>query len=257
MNTYTRLFFQHERHVYKRGRFAGSAPADKDRRGKTHFRVVKRGENMGVILHSTQIITAYPDGQVMLDANGFEDYPTTRKAYGTMGFLFYTQSNNGYKNTMVRMWDSAHTMGPAYVYYSGMVFNEAGVLVGEPAPEHKYVADKAERREFKATAKGFLEMLPILLATSEQRREATWATMGYHEGKAHYRDVRNYTHRTLALEQVESYPDLVDAWRHALTWYISELFMSSQTTITPQQVWTVIYRECTKDMRLIEPVTNI
>jgi len=256
MNTYTTLSMHLARHLYKRGRFAGSAPADKDRRGKSHFRVVKRGENMGVILHSTQIITAYPDGQVMLDANGFEDFPTTRKAYGTMGFAFYTQSNNGYKNTMVRMWNTPHTMGEAYVYYSGMVFNEAGVLVGEPVPEHKYVADKAERKEFKATAKGFLEMLPILLATSDQRSAETWAKMGYYEAKAHYRYVRNYTRRTLELEQVESYPDLVDAWRHALTYFNTHDY-STLPTITHQQVWTALYRECTKDMVLIEPVTNI
>ena len=253
MNTYTKLSMHLTRHLYKRGRFAGGAPADKDRRGKSHFRVVKRGEDMGVILHNTQIITAYPDGRVRLNADCFENYPTTRKAYDTMGFSFYTQSNNGYKNTMVRMWNTPHTMGEAYVYYSGMVFDEMGVLVGEPAIEHKYVADKAERKEFKATAKGFLEMLPILLATSEQRREATWAKMGYYEGKAHYRYVRNTTSRTLELEHVESYPELVDAWRHALTWY-NHFSDATLTTITPQQLWAALYRECTKGMRLIEAV---
>ena len=256
MNTYDKLSAHLVQHIYKRGRFAGSAPADKDRRGKSHFRILKRDGNMAVILHSTQIITAYPDGRVMLDANGFEDYPTTRKAYGTMRFAFYTQSNNGYKNTMVRMWNTPYTMGPAYVYYSGMVFNEAGVLVGDAAPEHKYVADKAERKEFKATAKSFLEMLPILLATSDQRSADTWLTMGHYEAKAQYRYIRSNTSRTLALEQVESYPDLVDAWRHALT-HFNMHNDSTTTTITHQQVWAAMYRECTKDMRLIEPVTNI
>ena len=257
MNTYDKLSAHLVQHIYKRGRFAGSAPADKERRGKSHFRVVKRGENMGVILHSTQIITAYPDGQVMLDANGFEDYPTTRKAYGTMRFAFYTQSNNGYKNTMVRMWNTPYTMGPAYVYYSGMVFNEAGVLVGDAAPEHKYVADKAERKEFKDTAKGFLEMLPILLATSDQRSADTWLKMGHYEAKANYRYIRRNTSMTLALEQVEKYPELVDAWRHALTHFNMHNDSTTTTTITHQQVWAAMYRECTKDMRLIEPVTNI
>ena len=80
--------------------------------------------------------------------------------------------------------------------------------------------------------------------------------MGYYEAKSHYRYVCNYTSRTLALEQVESYPDLVDAWRHALT-HFNMHNDSTTRTITHQQVWAAMYRECTKDMRLIEPVTNI
>ena len=241
MNMYSKLSTHLERHQYKRGQYKGDAPADKARRSKNHFRVTREVGTMGVMFHQTQIITAYPDGQVRLTAGGYEDHMTTRKALREMGFVMYTKNNNGYKNTMVRMY-SQSAWGPVYVYYSGMVFNEVGVLVGEPAVERKYVADRDARKEFKASAKDFLEMLPILLATSAQRSADAVASTSYYESRRGYRYARANAQMTLSTRDVEKYPELVDAWR-------ATLMLSENPTITPARVWAAIYRECTRRMR--------
>ena len=241
MNMYSKLSTHLERHQYKRGQYKGDAPADKARRSKNHFRVTREVGTMGVMFHQTQIITAYPDGQVRLTAGGYEDHMTTRKALREMGFVMYTKNNNGYKNTMVRMY-SQSAWGPVYVYYSGMVFNEVGVLVGEPAVERKYVADRDARKEFKASAKDFLEMLPILLATSAQRSADAVASTSYYESRRGYRYARANTQMTLSTRDVEKYPELVDAWRATLILY-------EAPTITPARVWSAIYNMCTRRMR--------
>jgi len=129
MNMYSKLSTHLERHQYKRGQYKGDAPADKARRSKNHFRVTREVGTMGVMFHQTQIITAYPDGQVRLTAGGYEDHMTTRKALREMGFVMYTKNNNGYKNTMVRMY-SQSAWGPVYVYYSGDGVQRGGGLSG-------------------------------------------------------------------------------------------------------------------------------
>ena len=241
MNMYSKLSTHLERHQYKRGQYKGDAPADKARRSKNHFRVTREAGTMGVMFHQTQIITAYLDGRVRLTAEGYEDHMTTREALREMGFVMYTKNNNGYKNTMVRMC-AQPIWGPLYVYYSGMVFNEVGVLVGEPVVERKYVADRDARKEFKASAKDFLEMLPILLATSAQRSADAAASTSDYESRRGYRYARANTHMTLSTRDVEKYPELVDAWRAALILY-------EAPTITPARVWSAIYRECTRRMQ--------
>jgi hypothetical protein len=44
MNMYTKLMMHLQRHMYKRGRNKGDAPANKHRRSMTHFRVVKNND---------------------------------------------------------------------------------------------------------------------------------------------------------------------------------------------------------------------
>ena len=80
LSAHAKLTAHLDKHMYKRGYNIGDAPADKDNRAKTNFRVIKRGENMAVRLHNTDILTAYPNGDVVLDCQGWGNSSTTKMA---------------------------------------------------------------------------------------------------------------------------------------------------------------------------------
>ena len=152
MDMYTKLSMHLSRHQYKRGRFKGDAPADPNRRGRSHFRVTRTdGSRIGVIFHRTQIITAHKDGCVEVSLNGYESSQTTRAACWLAGVNIFSEWRNGFRNTMAQI----KTSGKAYVYYDGMVFNEDGTLSTGPLPMEAYRADKADRAEFRKDAAEF------------------------------------------------------------------------------------------------------
>jgi len=249
MNMYQTLLMRHSRDVYKRGRFKGDAPADRDRRAKTHFRIVKDGEDFGVIFHNTQIITAYPDGRVKLRANGWENSPTTRDAFSTMGFVFRSQYNNKYKNVMVRGYLHGYEANDWYVFYDDMVLDSNGVLLGEPKPQYKYVSDRAARKEFDTDAAEFRKLIPLLLATSPARRRAALVRLGNWDARWQQRYVRERTDQILQLRMCEQYADLVDAWNG----YSYPIPRAEERC--PKRLWSAIRSHCVSDMRSIVEVS--
>ena len=244
MNLYTKLFFQHERHVYKRGAYTGDAPADSRRRAKTHFRIVKRDGSMGVIFHSTQIIIAYADGRVMLNARGWQNTQTTRAAFYHFGIPITSKWNNGYRNTMVQV------NGQSYVYYDNMMFDSSGALMTPPALEYKYEADKEARAVFKEDAKPFLDVMPVLLATSKPRIEAMVNKRnGWYAAQRHYEFVRERTVSLLERQAEEEYSEIVDAWQ-------GYAYDEVEERVTAKQLWSALYRKCTQDMRSVVAVAQ-
>lgn len=169
MNAYTKLRMHLERHIYKRGQFKGSAPADSSRRGKSHFRVVKlNGNAFAVRYYSTDILTAYPDGRVVLDTNGWWDSSTTRlRLNGALCFAgfgaLYMKNVMGASQPVLRV--SPHE----YKYYDGMEFDENGYLISPAVPFEMKRIDKEASTEFMAEIKesGFKDMFPLLYANVE------------------------------------------------------------------------------------------
>ena len=247
MDMYQTLLMRHSRDVYKRGQFKGDAPADPSRRGKNHFRIVKRGEDFGIIFHNTQIITVYPNGLVKLCANGWENSPTTRQAFSAMGFWIQTQNNNGYRNTMVRGYRSGHT-GEWYVFYDDMVLDSNAVLLGDHKPQYKYVADRAARKEFDTDAAEFRKLIPLLLATSPARLRAASDRLGNWEARWQSRYVRERTDQILQLGMSEQYADLVDAWSG---WSGHSYAVES----CPKKLWASIRASCVRKMTVIVKVS--
>ena len=245
MNLYTKLYFHHERFVYKRGVFEGDAPADNLRRAKTHFRIVKRDDAMGVIFHHSEIITAYPDGRIRLNAAGWENSRTTRDAYAYFGIYLRTERLNGCANTTVWVGSDRN------IYYSGMVLNSEGQLVGDPAPAYKYIADKEARAMFAEDTAPFREVLPVLFATSSSRREAQMAERGAYQARWYYDCIRRETGKILELQRVDRYADLVDAWINAGHAYDEET-----DEHCPKRLWRNLYRMQTKDMRSVVAVAQ-
>lgn len=175
MTAHTRLKLHLERHVYKRGRNKGDAPADKTRRAKTHFRVVQgNGGQMIVRFHNADILSAYEDGHIVLNTNGWHASPTTRIAMNEALCFFgisavYSVRKGGYSQTGIRV------NGKTYRYYDGMEFAADGTLLTEAKTFTAKRTDREETAEFRADIKesGFVDVFPVLYQAAEVP-ERTW-----------------------------------------------------------------------------------
>ncbi len=175
MNAHTKLKLHLERHMYKRGRNKGDAPADASRRAKTHFRVIKgNGGQMIVRMHNADLMTAYEDGRIVLNTRGWHDSHTTRgcmndalRFFG-MGYIGSMRYRN-HSQAILRM------NGRTYRYYDGMEFSADGTLLTPPKPFTAKVTDREETAEFRADVKasGFADVFPILYNAAEPS-ESGW-----------------------------------------------------------------------------------
>lgn len=167
-----------QRHAYKKGAYAGAAPADTSRRGKSHFRVEQRAAAIAVVFHWTDILIAYEDGSIKLDSGGYEQSPTTRAALehalwlaGYKGWL-RSDRRNGYLNTTINL---PPARGGAWIrvgWADGITIARDGTVTGY-APIKTYRADKEARRQWREQAQPFKEMLPVLLAGLEAQGRAS------------------------------------------------------------------------------------
>lgn len=175
MNAHTKLKLHLDRHVYKRGRNKGDAPADSYRRAKTHFRVIQgNGGQMIVRFHNADILSAYEDGHITLDTRGWHASLTTRTAMNEALCFFgmgsvYSVRKGGYSQTGVRM------NGKTYRYYDGMSFAADGTPLTELKPFTAKRTDREETAEFRADIKasGFVDAFPVLYAVA-QAPERAW-----------------------------------------------------------------------------------
>jgi hypothetical protein len=117
------------RHVYKKGAHKGEAPAYAGRRGMSHFRVLKDVEgNMRIRMYNTDIITARPDGSVLIDTKGWHSHNTTIIRLNDSLSMFYDaervrlskQSVLSYSQPVLRVGDKR------FSYYDGIVLSETG-----------------------------------------------------------------------------------------------------------------------------------
>jgi len=185
MNMYTKLSMHLARHMYKRGRNKGDAPANKHQRGMSHFRVVKGNDDtMRIRMWSTDIITAYPNGDMKIDTNGYHSHNTTilrlNEAFGFVPDLMYVnmhkQSIFSYSQPVLRV------NNKKYSYYDGITLNAQGeVITPLQAFEQKRI-DKVESKEFTEDLKasGFKDAFKILYAmtTPEDRGENDYSLFG-------------------------------------------------------------------------------
>ncbi len=169
MNAHTKLKLHLERHVYKRGRNTGDAPADSSRRGKSHFRVIQgNGGQMIVRFHNADLLSAYEDGRIKLDTKGWDTSPTTRNCMGQALTNFFgwgylcSKRVGGYSQTVIRM--NLKT----YRYYDGMEFAADGTLLTEAKTFTAKRTDREETAEFRKEIKesGFVDVFPVLYAAA-------------------------------------------------------------------------------------------
>lgn len=80
MNPYELLKAHVAKHRYARGKNKGDAPLDPKRRRRDWELIIDRGYRMVVRKSNTDVLTAYPDGRVVVDCSGWDTSPTTRIA---------------------------------------------------------------------------------------------------------------------------------------------------------------------------------
>lgn len=170
MTTYDKLKAYLDKYQYKRGRFKGDAPADKSKRGKNHFRVVESHSTMAVRMHNTDLITAYPDGRVELDTDGYLASSTTKMRFGeAMKFLTFPCYGIGSRRVM-GVSQTVLSLADKYVkFYDGMMFDAEGNLLTPLERFEQRRIDKDEVKELMADLKesGFLAAYPVLYAVTE------------------------------------------------------------------------------------------
>jgi hypothetical protein len=238
---HTYLMLHHSRHKYTRGQYKGDAPADADRRGKSHFRVTHHPhtKTYAVRFHYTDILTAFQDGSVMLNCNGWASHPTTRDAmgvaFGITNMPFYLSSTRlgGLSQPVLY----AQGRKPLR-YYDGMMFDPQHNLTTERKPFQKQVTNRDETREFREAAKTFRAMLPVLHAACE----------GSTTHRAHTFPLSNRTYSMCTRPEdiftryeEDAYPDIVAAF-YADTW---------------QETWRNLYSAAAARMKMIVNVEEI
>ena len=172
MNAYQLLKARHAERMYKRGQYKGDAPLEK--RTKNHVRIVE-GENhsqecMYVRMYSTNILTAFRNGDVEVCMGGWNSSNTTKQ------WMNYTPSFAGFrgfwlgnKSVMGLNQLTITTPNGVYLYYDGIRFNQEGHIVSTPKPFEARRIDKAESKEFMEALKvsGFKDVFPVLYATCQ------------------------------------------------------------------------------------------
>jgi hypothetical protein len=163
-----KLKFHHASNIFKRGQFKGDAPAGK--RWRTWVRVVKgNDDSMRVRMYGTDLLTAYPDGRVVLDTSGWYDRPTTKlrlnEAFGFMPFhvSLYSRKTFGMSQPILRVG------GTSYLYYDGIELSADGTITSPLRPFERKRVNREESKEIRddMAACGFKEAFNLLWAVSK------------------------------------------------------------------------------------------
>lgn len=236
-----RCRMHYERHVYKRGKFKGDAPADKAKRWKDHFRLIDRGTaGFAVIFHNTFILRISLDGTVMLDSGGWHASPTTRLAFMDAVSAFtpwhlnmYSQRTGGVSRTVVTLFGGIGGPRQTVNFWDGLTINPDGIIanIDEQPRTMKRIKDKDATREFLTDpdVKAFRAVLPVLHAalgdgpTGDQRLAARQSFYS------------NHRHLDLWCARPEDWPHIVAHYYRG----------------TPSTTWSAYYAAATNDMTKI------
>ena len=181
---YTTLMMHLQRHMYKRGRNKGDAPANKHRRSMDHFRVVKGNDDTYRIrMWSTDILTAYPNGDVKIDTNGYHTHNTTIiRLNEAFGFFDGVSIGMGKRSILSYSQPVLRVNGKLYSYYDGMTLNEQGEIITPLQAFEQKRVDRAETKAFAEDIKesGFADAFKLLyaVATAEDMEKDNYGMFG-------------------------------------------------------------------------------
>ena len=170
MSMYSKLSMHLSRHMYKRGKNKGDAPANAHRRAMDHYRVVKGNDDTYRIrMHSTDIITAYPNGDVKIDTRGWHTHNTTiirlNESFGFfegVGVGMSKRSILSYSQPVLRVGTKL------YYYYDGITLNAQGEVI---TPLQAFEQKRVDRTATKELANelqesGFTDAYKLLYAVA-------------------------------------------------------------------------------------------
>lgn len=165
-------------HKYKRGVNKGSAPLDPKRRRRDWDLVIDRGDCVVLHRYSTDVLTAYPDGRVVVDCSGWDTSPTTRTAVTQGLHLMGIRASMGsvrYRNLSQQV---INLPVGSFRYYDGMelVQDTGKWTVKEPVPFRAKVrnTERVGAWDEAVKASGFKNLFPILHLNAEMDHRPTW-----------------------------------------------------------------------------------
>jgi hypothetical protein len=135
-----------------------------------HYRVVKGNDGTYRIrMHGTDILTAHPDGSVLIDTDGWHTHNTTIiRLNEAFGFFEGVSIGMGKRSIYSYSQPVLRVNGKLYSYYDGMILSEQGeVLTPLQAFEQKRV-DKAATKELANDLQesGFTDAFKLLYAVA-------------------------------------------------------------------------------------------
>jgi hypothetical protein len=156
--------------MYKRGKNKGDAPANHNQRGMNHFRVVKGNDDtMRIRMFSTDIITAYPNGDMKIDTRGYHTHNTTIiRLNEAFGFFEGVRVGMGKRSVFSYSQPVLRVGVKLYYFYDGITLNDQGeVITPLQAFEQKRV-DKAATKELAndLAESGFADAFKLLYAVA-------------------------------------------------------------------------------------------
>lgn len=178
MSPYENLKAHVAEHKYTRGANKGDAPLDPKRRRRDFERVCDRGDCMVVHRYSTDVLAVYPDGQVVINCEGWGSSPTTRVAVTRGLYLMGVRASMGsvrYRNLSQQAINLQHG---SFRYYDGITLMQdpAGKwVVKEPRPFAAKVRDteRVGAWDEAIKASGFKDLFPILHMNAEREHMPT------------------------------------------------------------------------------------
>jgi hypothetical protein len=172
------------RHMYKRGKNKGDAPANAHRRAMDHYRVVKGNDDtFRIRMFSTDIITAYPNGDMKIDTNGYYTHNTTilrlNEAFGFFeGVRVHVQKQSilSYSQPVIIVG------GKRYYFYDGITLNAQGEIITPLQAFEQKRVDKAATKELANDLQesGFTDAFKLLyaVATSDDIERDNYGMFG-------------------------------------------------------------------------------
>lgn len=240
MNTYEKLKAHLDKYMYKRGANKGMAPAESSRRGKTHFvvRYDHRGGAMCVRMYSTDLLTAYPDGRIVVDTGGWSESSTTKmnmnRAFSFVPFRIGLWGTKVFSKSQMVLYLS----GKKYRYYNGMEISGEGELLSEPKPflMHRIDRDESAALAEEVKASGFKDVFPVLHANVAVDAPIVAGT------------TRNLRRIITDADLSARWPDVVAAFKDGGLDYSSATRGYERRVLDKAQTWAAIMAECKQGM---------
>lgn len=249
MSMYSKLSMHLSRHMYKRGKNKGDAPANAHQRGMDHFRVIKGNDDtMRVRMWSTDILTAYPNGDVKIDTSGYHRHNTTiirlNEAFGFfegVGVGMHKRSVLSYSQPVLRVHNKL------YRYYDGMLLNEQGEIITPLKPFEQKRVDKVATKALAEdlTESGFADAFKLLYAVST----------------ADDMEKDNYGMFGVRLPDALSDSDRADTWKMIISRskFVRQYAYPQYKYIEKSDAkacWATIMAECKKNMYVVSESTT-
>jgi len=156
--------------MYKRGKNKGDAPANAHRRAMDHYRVVKGNDDTyRVRMWSTDILTAYPNGDVKVDTRGYHTHNTTIiRLNEAFGFFEGVGVGMGKRSILSYSQPVLRVNGKLYSYYDGITLNAQGEIITPLQAFEQKRTDRVATKELASDLQesGFADAFKLLYAVA-------------------------------------------------------------------------------------------